>query len=608
MKFRLMMTATALATSLFLSACGGGGDGGSSTLSGTAAAGLPLVGSVTVKDANGTTRTVGIGSNGAYTVDVTGLTGPFLLRATGTAGGSTYVVHSAATAADLNGNINITPLTDLILSNVAGQIAASYFDSGSFGSLSATQLSTEAAKLKEKLLPVLQAMGVDASTDLLRARFTPLNSALDKALDAINVSYDTNTNIATLTNVLTSESITDNITTPAAQETSPPTMSNTANLDTAASDITPIRTALSSFSAEFATALPTVNALKGHFTSGFKTRDVGPDDFASELSGNGNNVGLQFTDVTINSIDYATDPSQPTADVTLLVKNGSGVILDKMQHFKLKKVNGTWKLHGDQHVLDASADVHITRTTYQMGNGDPITCTGTGLEFWIEDLDDSDSIDINHIVVTGPGLPQNGVRYARPSQGGPWLLSGINQSDTWYQLANTCESIPTAGLSNDQIAAIPDNATYTLTMYDEDDQVLTALGRNGTYRYSTAGRPMTLAELANSSALPSITSPASVAAFVSDNSDSITVSASHINPAYGAWVYVGRTHDLGGLQSAEADLIAGSSGNISRSFSLSTPQSGSTLLGKEIRVETHDAGLRDIMTQYFYAAPVNSTD
>jgi hypothetical protein len=611
MKFRMMTIA--LATSLLLAACGGGGgggtpaSGGSATISGTAAAGLPLIGSVTLKDANGVTRTVSIGSNGAYTVDVSGLTGPFLLRASGTAGGSTYVVHSAATTADVNGNINITPLTDLILSNVAGQIASNYFDSGSFSNLSATQLSAETAKLKEKLLPVLQAMGVDASTDLLRARFTPLNSALDKALDAINISYDTNTNVATLTNVLTSESITDSITTPAAQETSPPTMSTTTNLSTASDDIPLIRAALAGLTAEFANGLPTVSAIKSHLTGGFTRGDTGRDAFASELAGNSNNVGLQFTDVTVHGIDYTTNPSTPTADVSLLVRNGTGVITDRMQHFKVKKISGTWMLHGDQRVLDASANVHITRTVYQAGSNASVSCAGTGLEFWIEDLDDDNSADISYIVVTGPGLPQEGVRYDRPQDGGPWLINGPTSSgDTWYQLASSCQGSSTAGLTDTQIAAIPNNATYTMTMHGSNDAVLTERGNNGTYRNSVGTRPMTLAELSNSSALPSITSPATFAAFVSDNGTSPTISASNINPGYVSWVYVAQTYSGSGLTSDEADLIPSSGGTISRSFSLGTPSGN--LQRKEIRVEAHDAGLRDIMTHYMYVAQAINTD
>ncbi|RYZ35486.1 MAG: cytochrome c, partial [Sphingobacteriales bacterium] len=49
-----------------------------------------------------------------------GLTAPFVFRAEGRAGGSIYVLHSAATSADVGGTINITPLTDLVLANVAG--------------------------------------------------------------------------------------------------------------------------------------------------------------------------------------------------------------------------------------------------------------------------------------------------------------------------------------------------------------------------------------------------------------------------------------------------------------------------------------------------------
>lgn len=599
MKFRLM--STALAVSLLLAACGGGGGGKSTdaggsnaTLSGTAAAGLPLVGSVTVKDATGATRTVSIGANGAYTVDVSGLTGPFLLRATGTAGGATYVVHSAATSADVNGNINITPLTDLILSNVAGQIATNYFDSGSFSSLSATQLSTETAKLKEKLLPVLQAMGVDTATDLLRTQFTPLDSALDKALDAISVSYDTSTNIATLTNVLTQESITDDIATPAAQEPSPTTMSDTSNLVTAADDIPLIRAALASFTAAFSSSLPTAATIKSHLTSGFLDLDQDRNAMASEMAGDSSNIGIQLTEVTINHIDY-TDTASPVADVSFLVKNASGAVLDREQHFKLKKVSGTWKLHGNQRVLDISAHVHTVKSHYSSGDFTS-ECRGSGLEFWIEDMDDANSADIAHIVVTGPGLPGNGIRYDRPSEGGPWQMVETGQSGTWYRLAATCEGYSSAGLSDEQIAAIKDNASYTLTMYDSEDEVITAQGDNGVYRMSMAARPLTQTELSTSTAFPSITSPATFAAFLSSAFTDPVIAGGNMNPQGEGWVYVAATYGGSGELSAESNVTSSANGTFSRTFSL--PAGSGELYRKEIRVETRDAGLRHLMTNY----------
>src|SRR5690606_12555137 len=93
-----------IAAAVTLAACGGGGGGGGSkagggashVISGAAAVGIPLVGTVTVKDANGVTRTTNIGNNGSYAVDVSGMTAPFVFRAEGTVGGTTYVVHSAA--------------------------------------------------------------------------------------------------------------------------------------------------------------------------------------------------------------------------------------------------------------------------------------------------------------------------------------------------------------------------------------------------------------------------------------------------------------------------------------------------------------------------------
>ena len=55
-------------------------------------------GKVTVTDSLGATRTVDIQANGAYSVDVSGLTGPFLFRAVGTVAGRTVSLASAATS------------------------------------------------------------------------------------------------------------------------------------------------------------------------------------------------------------------------------------------------------------------------------------------------------------------------------------------------------------------------------------------------------------------------------------------------------------------------------------------------------------------------------
>ena len=139
--------------SIVIVACGGGGGGStpaSTTITGTAAAGAPIVGTVTIKDSSTPAKDkfVTIAADGKYTIDVSGLTAPFMLRADGAVGGRTYSLYSAAASADVNGTINITPLTDLIVANIAGQIAGSYYASGNFSTFTPAALNAAEAALQ----------------------------------------------------------------------------------------------------------------------------------------------------------------------------------------------------------------------------------------------------------------------------------------------------------------------------------------------------------------------------------------------------------------------------------------------------------------------------
>src|SRR5690606_33343252 len=150
-------------------------------LSGTAAAGAALVGTVTVKDSTGKTRTVPIGAGGGYSVDVSDMTGPVGLRASGSVGGHTYTIHPATV--DATKAINITPLTDLIVANIAGQIAENFFDNPDARKLTPEVLEQQQTALRQRLEAVLTALGVDAAVDLLHTQFTADHTKLDAALD-----------------------------------------------------------------------------------------------------------------------------------------------------------------------------------------------------------------------------------------------------------------------------------------------------------------------------------------------------------------------------------------------------------------------------------------
>lgn len=125
------LIAIGLAAILTLAGCGGGGGGGSgastgggtggavTSISGTAATGAPIAGQVVVIDSTGKTFSATTTALGAYVVNVAGGTPPFILTVVGTSGGKTVSLSSIATAAGQT--VNITPLTDLIVSTASGQ-------------------------------------------------------------------------------------------------------------------------------------------------------------------------------------------------------------------------------------------------------------------------------------------------------------------------------------------------------------------------------------------------------------------------------------------------------------------------------------------------------
>jgi hypothetical protein len=602
MKLRRLSIALASAAMLTIAGCGGsssssGGapsDGPTSvTISGTAAVGAPLTGTVTVKDALGISRTRNILDNGAYEVDVTGLTAPFVFRAEGRANGQTYVVHSIATSADAGGKINITQLTDLVVANIAGQIAQNYFDKfeqdGNAGSASKAAVDAEVAKLKEKLMPVLAALGVDAAVDLLRTPFTPLASALDTALDAIQVSVDSSTNIATISTLVNQITISDDLRTKAAAEANPPTLSGD-NVATGRTDAELVKKALTDFSDKFAIGLPLASELTPLLTTAFRNDDGDRAAFLSFATTESNLIGGAFTDITIHGIDYS-DPTKITARVSFTVKTKDGIELDRLQNWRVRKgPDNVWRLHGNQRVLslEGFAGMHKSTSSSQ-------TCVGTGFNFNIENYDASnDGGVIHHIVVTGSGLPGGGLTYV-PNNGGRWMIIG-SSGQTNYEMANSCASVQ--AVSDTAIAAIPDNAIYTITAYDSANaKVNFPTGTtNGTYALKIERRPMTLAEANASTAFPIAST---LPEFPSFTSGTLTVNGTNLNPTKSAWIHLTQKTQLNDLaRDVEVTAIPAADGTVSTSLSLNPLGTGDSITSRTLWIESTDAYRRNMHMRY----------
>ena len=182
----LQLGAVALATSL-LAACGGGNSSGSApsaTVSGTAAVGAPMANaSITLSCKSGASSATA-NSNGAYTATFA-FDGPCVITATN----GTATLHSFASGA---GTYNVTPLTELLLSYMAGQLGTTL--NGLLGAIttnttyqSALTNSTVIANAQNSVAQLIKTQyGVTLSTNsFLTVSFTPGQAGADSDLDTL---------------------------------------------------------------------------------------------------------------------------------------------------------------------------------------------------------------------------------------------------------------------------------------------------------------------------------------------------------------------------------------------------------------------------------------
>ena len=210
---RFTLLSSAAAVAVLASACGGGSGSSSSpvasassvALSGNAATGLALAGAtVSIKCATGS-GTATTASTGAYTATLANAVLPCVLKVTSSDGLTT--LHSVA-AGSGGGTVvaNLTPLTELVLAQAAGQAPAAFFNG--FSSAQLTTLS--ASTLDAALAAVASALNSAVSIGTLNPFTAPLTpataanpaagNAYDQLLDQLAVSVaNAQTSLSALT-------------------------------------------------------------------------------------------------------------------------------------------------------------------------------------------------------------------------------------------------------------------------------------------------------------------------------------------------------------------------------------------------------------------------
>ena len=173
-----------LGLSLVLAACGSSDD----TLSGTAATGAPIVGgAVEVKCKTGSALSATTSDAGAWSVTLANQTLPCKVRVRGGTANSqanTTDYHSVATAP---GTVNITPLTDLAVAQLAKEAPSAWFgkvDAADFTAIDATKVAAAVTAVVDAF-SVKDFLGTD--NPLTTAFVAKVNATdkIDQALEAL---------------------------------------------------------------------------------------------------------------------------------------------------------------------------------------------------------------------------------------------------------------------------------------------------------------------------------------------------------------------------------------------------------------------------------------
>lgn len=205
---KLWRSAFVLILIVMIAGCGGGGSSStdsspppvvSKSVSGVAATGSPIEGTVYLKDSSTPTQVMSttINPDGSFSFDVTGLTAPFMLKAVGTANGQPHTLYSLAGDA---GIANINPLSHLAVVRANnGADPAQLFTNLNPAQVQAIKaaLVTVIPQIRALLQQALSQYGVSA-TNFITDTYVANHMGLDLFFDMIAIA--TNNGTMTMSN------------------------------------------------------------------------------------------------------------------------------------------------------------------------------------------------------------------------------------------------------------------------------------------------------------------------------------------------------------------------------------------------------------------------
>lgn len=384
--------------------CGGGGGGSdtpsnpqATTVSGTAATGAAISNTnVAIKDRNGNTKTTTTDANGKYSIDVTGMTGPFLLKVYD----NTNALYGVATAA---GTANIHQFTDLIIRNwykVQGSSVETAFNSsGAISVPTVTEINTIEATVRQIISAWLQSAGLDPdSFNLISSSFDANGSGFDGVLDVLKVR--TTSGNVTITPVdLNTGTEGDPIA----------TMPESSDLSSTSNPLSDAVNGVSSTLSNFANIVNTKGqSLTGsdviglvdtnYLHEGTQGQAAGAEDVA------GNAFGATFNSLAVN---YVISFDSVNSVITVMCTSSGTMGGNQFSNeevwgdgMSFKKGNdGVWRFYGDQRIAEIDVEAGVRKW---------IDSSGTSrIEYILPISVDAPQGTVTAVSVSGSGLSSN---------------------------------------------------------------------------------------------------------------------------------------------------------------------------------------------------------
>ncbi len=443
----LLLTASCGSNGGDNSVLAGAGAGGG-TVAGVAASGSELIGYAFLKDSAG--AALGpqvIGPDGEFSFDVSGLIPPFYLRADGNAGGRAVKFYSFAAGP---GTTHINPLTNIALASAAGanNPGAIYADP-SFYIITQASLDIATDNLRSMLMPLL--VFYDGNINPFTGAYTANHSGLDGLLDVVSVDLNTTAGTVTIANRATGAVIGSALVTNLANPTNT-IFTGEVPSPALLGDILEIKVMLKSFSS----ALNKGVNLTASDIEPFYAASYGINDGADRTLTINKEVSTPVTESkTITSIvGLNISPAGGGYRVTGAFLFSDGSLYFPDEGYIVTKEGVDWKLKGN----GFKSEPDIVSASYRWKNIDLSTQTESGLRLRIKHYG---GYGVKTAVITGPGLPVGGITLTDVC--GPAVLcieatarnnTGPTDADTFYLLSGSA------------IDAMPDNAEYTVNIYD----------------------------------------------------------------------------------------------------------------------------------------------